>query len=133
MFVRSGWPRAKVRAIEGVTASRDRATSKNIWVATFRDATYSRHVAPTTLKVSEQGRVVIPAQLRRELEIRPGASLVAYIEDERLILEDRDHLAARLQREALAARTTRGSVVDDLIADRRAEAVREEQGQDTSR
>lgn len=76
-----------------------------------------------TISVNEQGRVLIPAQLRQELEFRPGTPLVAYVEDGRLILEERAHLAARLQREALESRTTSGSVVDELIADRRVQAA----------
>ncbi len=79
-----------------------------------------------TISVNEQGRVLIPAQLRQELEFRPGTPLVAYVEDGRLILEERAHLAARLQREALESRTTSGSVVDELIADRRAQAAADE-------
>ena len=82
-------------------------------------------MAHATLSVNEQGRVTIPRQLRREIEIEPGDSVVAYVEDGRLVLESRDHLAARVQREAAASRTTSESVVDELIADRRAEATRE--------
>ncbi len=78
-----------------------------------------------TLSVNDQGRVTIPAQLRQELDIKPGSPIVAYIEEGRLILEDRDRLAARIQREAAVSRTTTGSVVDALITDRRAEAVQE--------
>ncbi|WP_165358682.1 AbrB/MazE/SpoVT family DNA-binding domain-containing protein [Haloactinopolyspora alba] len=85
------------------------------------------------LSVSDQGRVVIPVQLRRELNIEPGSHLVAYVEDERLILEDRDHLAARVQKEAQVSRTTRGSVVDDLIAQRRSEADDEQRESDAAR
>ncbi len=79
----------------------------------------------TTLLVNEQGRVTIPAPLRRELGIEPGSSMVAYIEDGRLILEDYDHLAERIQREAAAARSASGPIVEELIAERRAEAKRE--------
>lgn len=51
--------------------------------------------------------------------------MIAYVEDGRLVLEPRAHLVARIQRAARAARTGHGSVVDELIADRRAEATRE--------
>lgn len=86
-----------------------------------------------TVRINEQGRLVVPAQLRRELELVPGSSLVAYVEDGRLILEDRDHLAARLQHEAIQARTDHGSVVDELINDRRAEAATEQDDSDRDR
>jgi AbrB family looped-hinge helix DNA binding protein len=77
------------------------------------------------LSVNGQGRVTIPAQLRRELGIEPGSPMIAYVDDGRLILEPRAHLIARIQRSARATRTGYGSVVDELIADRRAEATRE--------
>jgi AbrB family looped-hinge helix DNA binding protein len=77
------------------------------------------------LSVNGQGRVTIPAQLRRELGIEPGSPMIAYVDDGRLILEPRAHLIARIQRSARASRTGHGSVVDELIADRRAEATRE--------
>lgn len=79
------------------------------------------------LTVNEQGRVTIPAQIRRAAGIEPGAPLVVYVEDGRVVLETREQLAARLRRDVAAAWTGEGSVVDELIADRRAEAAREDQ------
>lgn len=78
------------------------------------------------LTVNEQGRVTIPAQIRRAAGIEPGAPLVVYVEDGRVVLETREQLAARLRRDVAAAWTGEGSVVDELIADRRAEAARED-------
>lgn len=51
--------------------------------------------------------------------------MIAYVDDGRLILEPRGQLAARIQRSARTSRTGHGSVVDELIADRRSEATRE--------
>lgn len=79
------------------------------------------------LTVNEQGRVTIPAQIRRAAGIEPGAPLVVYVEDGRVVLETREQLAARLRRDVAAAWTGQGSVVDELIADRRAEAAHEDQ------
>jgi AbrB family looped-hinge helix DNA binding protein len=78
------------------------------------------------LTVNEQGRVTIPAQIRRAAGIEPGALLVVYVEDGRVVLETREQLAARLRRDVAAAWTGEGSVVDELLADRRAEAARED-------
>jgi AbrB family looped-hinge helix DNA binding protein len=75
--------------------------------------------------VNEQGRVTIPAQLRRELNLQPGAEMVAYLDDGRLVLESREHLVARIKREARTTDTGTGSAADELIADRRAEAAAE--------
>jgi len=76
-----------------------------------------------TVNVNKQGRLVIPAEMRRELGIEPGASLVAYVERGRLVVEDRKHLLKRLQDE-VAWHTEPGtpSMVDHLIAERRMEA-----------
>jgi AbrB family looped-hinge helix DNA binding protein len=99
--------------------------SPNNGSSTSQPDCYDEFVTHATLSVNEQGRVTIPAQMRQELGLQAGASVVAYIEDGRLILEDRAHLAARIQREATETRTGTGSVVDDLIAERRAAAARE--------
>ena len=74
--------------------------------------------------VNEQGRVTIPALMRQELGLVPGSCAVAYIDDGRLVIEDRHHLLARLQDQVAArvAATGGGSVVDELLAERRAEA-----------
>ena len=39
------------------------------------------------VRIGPQGRLVVPAQLRKELGIHTGERLVAHVEDGRLILE----------------------------------------------
>jgi AbrB family looped-hinge helix DNA binding protein len=78
------------------------------------------------LVVNQQGRVTIPAQIRREAGIEAGTPLVVYVEDGRVVIETRARLAQRLRREIAESWTGEGSVVDELIADRRAEAARED-------
>jgi len=53
--------------------------------------------------------------------------LVAYVEDGRVVIETRERLADRIRRDVAAAWTGKGSVVDELITDRRADAAREAQ------
>jgi AbrB family looped-hinge helix DNA binding protein len=77
------------------------------------------------LRIGAQGRVVIPAEMRRELGIEPGETLMARVESHRLVLERRDEILARLRRETRGTRAEGASVVDELIAERRAEARRE--------
>jgi AbrB family looped-hinge helix DNA binding protein len=74
--------------------------------------------------VGRQGRIVVPARLRRRLGIEPGDVLIARAEDERLVLEPRRAALARLQRlfDHIPADV---SLVDELIAERREEAARE--------
>jgi AbrB family looped-hinge helix DNA binding protein len=78
------------------------------------------------VSVNEQGRVTIPAQVRRAAGIEAGVPLVAYVEDGRVVIETREQLADRIRRDVAAAWTGPGSVVDELIADRRSEAARED-------
>ena len=76
--------------------------------------------------VNEQGRVTIPAQVRRAAGIEAGVPLVVYVEDGRVVIESRTQLATRIRRDVAATWTGDGSVVEELIAQRRTEAAREE-------
>lgn len=75
--------------------------------------------------VGPQGRIVIPAELRKELEIHAGEQLVARAERGRLVLETREAILARLQKR-FAHIPRDVSLADELIAERRAEGAREE-------
>lgn len=80
------------------------------------------------LSATVDGRLTVPAQVRRAAGIEPGQTLVVYVEDGRVVIEERSHLLTRVQDEAIAAAAAAGhtgSVVDELIAERRAEASRE--------
>ncbi len=71
-----------------------------------------------------QGRIVIPAHIRRVLGILPGETLIARVKDGQLVLEKPEQILARLQ--DTFARVPRDvSLVDELIAERREEARRE--------
>ena len=84
----------------------------------------ARARAAVPLRIGAQGRVVIPAHLRHELGLQPGETLMAHVESRRLVLERRDEILERLRSEVRRPdRTT--SAVDELIAERRAEAQRE--------
>jgi AbrB family looped-hinge helix DNA binding protein len=78
---------------------------------------------PSTLKVGPQGRLVIPANLRRSLNLQAGIELVARAEDGQLVLETLDNLRRRLRERYQGTRST--SMADELIAERRQEALRE--------
>ena len=74
--------------------------------------------------VGRQGRLVVPAPLRRRLGIEAGDVLVAKAEDDRLVFERRRTILARLRRR-LAEIPADVSLVDELIAQRREESARE--------
>jgi AbrB family looped-hinge helix DNA binding protein len=74
--------------------------------------------------VGPQGRLVVPAALRRRLGLQPGDVLVATADEDRLVLERRDATLARLQ-SRFAHIPSDVSLADELIAQRRQEAERE--------
>jgi len=68
---------------------------------------------------------VIPAELRRELGLEPGETLIAHVESRRLVLERRGEILDRLRSELREATQPGASMVDELLAERRREARRE--------
>jgi AbrB family looped-hinge helix DNA binding protein len=77
-----------------------------------------------TVRVGPQGRIVIPAELRRALGVQTGEELVARADEGRLVLERRDTVLLRLQG-LFAHVPPEISLADELIEERRAEARRE--------
>ncbi len=87
----------------------------------------SKHkvAAGSQITVGPQGRIVIPAPLRKALNIQEGQRLIAHVEKGRLVMDTAQGILERIQAE-FARKVPRGvSAVDELIAERRAEAKRE--------
>lgn len=84
-------------------------------------------MAPETrLRVNENGRVVIPAAFRKALGINAGDEVVLRLEDDELritTLKKRLERAQRLVRKYVKPGV---SLADELIAERRREAARDE-------
>lgn len=77
------------------------------------------------MRLGPQGRMVLPAPLRKALALVPGDGLVARVEGtERIVIEKRSAGLKRLQ-ERFAGTRGRKDLADSLIADRRAEARRD--------
>lgn len=79
----------------------------------------------TWTRVDNQGRVVIPAEIRERAGIEPGASIAFVEEDGELGLMTVQDGIKRAQAIARRHVDKRKSLVDELIAERRAEATRE--------
>ena len=77
------------------------------------------------LTLASNGRVVIPAAMRAALGLKDGGRLVARLEDGAIILEPIETSVRRAQALVAAYARPGVSMVDDLIAERRAEAARE--------
>ena len=81
---------------------------------------------PVSLPVKAAGRVLLPADIRATLGVREGDDLVGELRDGELRLMSRATALRRAQvlvRQHVPAGT---SLVDQMIAERRAEAQREE-------
>jgi len=75
--------------------------------------------------IDEAGRLVVPARFRRALDIQGRQQLIMALEGDTIRLRTPSAALARLQ--AIARRHWKGSgsVVDEFILERRAEAARE--------
>ena len=77
------------------------------------------------VRVGPQGRIVIPLSVRKAFGLQVGDKLVARLEEGYIVLEKREHILTRLK-----ARFTQippeVSLVEELLADRREQARREE-------
>ena len=79
-----------------------------------------------SVRVGPQGRLVIPAEIRRRLGLGTGDTLLLRVQEESLVLETREAVLARVKA-AFDDVPRDVSLVDELLAERRAEAAREEE------
>lgn len=77
-------------------------------------------------KLGDDGRVVVPAAFRKRFGLRPGDTLVWDDENGKLILSSYDQVLKEVQASFEPYRIPGRSEVDELIAERRAEAAQEE-------
>lgn len=86
-----------------------------------------RSVGFAQLKVDRGGRIVIPAEMRAAMMAKPGDTVTAEVVDGELRIVSRPVVLERIRSEAARFKATNPgiSVVDELIAERRAEARKE--------
>jgi AbrB family looped-hinge helix DNA binding protein len=83
------------------------------------------HVTDAKARLNENGRIVIPAEIRQRLNIKAGDVLLLRVEGDVMVLEPQQARVRRVQ-ESLRQRIPASRVLsDELIADRREEANRE--------
>ncbi|HLF76148.1 MAG TPA: AbrB/MazE/SpoVT family DNA-binding domain-containing protein [Dehalococcoidia bacterium] len=87
----------------------------------------AKKTSVTWTKVDPQGRVVIPAEIRAEMGIEPGKPIAFIIEADRLgLITVRQGIKIAQERLARHIKKEPGrSIVDEFLAERRAEAERE--------
>ena len=81
---------------------------------------------PVSLPVKAAGRVLLPAELRATLGVREGDELVGELRDGELRLMSRATALRRAQSLVRLHVPVGTSLVDEMLAERRAEAAREE-------
>jgi AbrB family looped-hinge helix DNA binding protein len=74
-----------------------------------------------TIVLGQQGRLVIPAEVRTALGLAPGDRLHLHLVGPRLVLERQRDAATELRQLAAAVPKSR-SLVDELLAERRVAA-----------
>ncbi len=77
-----------------------------------------------TVALGKQGRLVIPADLRTALGLKPGDHLHARLDGNQIVLGRPENAVAALRRLGDSVPRTR-SLVDELLAERRAAAANE--------
>lgn len=81
-------------------------------------------VEETRMRVSQNGRVVIPASFRKALGINAGDELLLRIQDDELRITTQQRRIQRAQRRARQYVKPGTSLVDELLAERREAAKR---------
>ncbi len=76
-------------------------------------------------KIVNGGKLVIPASFRRELGLQVGDTVVMEVVEGELRVRSRDAAIAEIQNLVRGLVPEGDSLVDELIADRRAEAIKE--------
>lgn len=77
------------------------------------------------LTIAENGRLLIPAELRAALGLKAGGPVVARVEDGALVVEPLGVAVRRVQAVMREYVRPGESLVDELLTDRRREAERE--------
>lgn len=80
-------------------------------------------VLQAEIQLGAQGRLVVPAPIRKALGFEAGESLVARVDDGRLVIEKVESVERRVR--SRFEKVKGRSLADELIAERREEARRE--------
>ncbi|MEO7026986.1 MAG: AbrB/MazE/SpoVT family DNA-binding domain-containing protein [Caulobacteraceae bacterium] len=78
---------------------------------------------PVRAKIVEGGRLLVPAAIRRAMKLQTGDTVVMELTGDELRIRTADAALRRLQARVKAAVGPNRSLVDELIAERRAEAA----------
>jgi AbrB family looped-hinge helix DNA binding protein len=82
----------------------------------------------TVTKISELGKMNIPAQIRRQMGLEKGGTVLMSVVEGEIRLRPVRAVLAGLQDEAAAVFAGSGESVANFLAERRADAARDEAG-----
>jgi len=99
----------------------------------FEKSNGLQSVPHSRLKIDSAGRVVIPAEMRAAMLVKPGDTVTAKVVDGEFKIVSPDVAVRRAQNLAGKLIPAGVSLVDELIADRREEARREAEEADAWR
>ncbi len=77
------------------------------------------------IRMTEDGRIVIPAPYRKALDIRPDDELIVQLDEGELRVYSRAEALKRLQDQVTRAVPEGVSLVEELLRERKKEAARE--------
>lgn len=78
------------------------------------------------IKVGKQGRIVLPAEIRRQLDIKEGDLLGVIVDEEGRVVMESSDVALEKVRQTLKAAMGDRSLVDEYLAEKRVEVEQEE-------
>ncbi|WAP66733.1 AbrB/MazE/SpoVT family DNA-binding domain-containing protein [Jiella pelagia] len=88
------------------------------------------NVHQRTIPITENGRLNIPADMRRALGLDGAGRVVLRLDADGIHITTREHALRRVRELVAPYRQEDVSMVDELIADRRAEAAKEQKETD---
>jgi AbrB family looped-hinge helix DNA binding protein len=84
-------------------------------------------MATISVKVEKSGRILIPAVIRQQLNLKEGTEVILRVDETGIRIDTREQALARIRKE-LRRYIPEGRVLsEELIQERRAEAERENQ------
>jgi AbrB family looped-hinge helix DNA binding protein len=90
-------------------------------------ATVDTTLPPISARINANGRIVIPAEMRKRMGVAPGDTVLLTEEDGVLRVQSHRAMIRQIQEEFKKYRKPGVSMVDEFIADRHEEARREQE------
>ncbi len=87
--------------------------------------TPANNLSPLRSRINANGRVVIPSEMRRQMGLSPGDSVVMSVQDGVLTMESLQARVRRVQQSLRRLIDPDRRLSDELIAERREEARKE--------